>query len=612
MYTENFFEDTITPDARLNGNGKPIVQITATNILTLSNSNVFNFNYHIGSHNNIDGVLGQELTVMNTKNSISRVLNYSPGIDPSKAIGVLSLGTLQAGYPQTSEVEESRLSFFGRVNYDYDRKYLLSVTLRSEASSKFSPDNRWGYFPSASVGWRIFNENFMKNVSFLSDLKIRAGFGVTGNDKILDYQYLSSFSATSIYGLGNGSVVGYQPSLSNPNLKWETNTTRNIGFDAAFLKNRLTLTMDVYRNTGTNLLINVPVPTSVGYPPTSGASQPVQTQNIGGVTNQGLEISMTAVVMQKKDFSWNANFNISFNHNNIDRISPLQNSYLDNSGALTGQSNDYIVKVGSPVGSMYGYVTQGMYQVSDFNAVLNTSTGKYVYTLKPGVADNSSVAGQVYPGTVKFKDVSGPGGKPDGVIDANNDRTIIGSAQPKFTGGFNQTFIYKGFDASVFVNFVYGNNILNANKLEFTNSFTPDANVLSIMNDRWKYIDATGNVVTDPVALATMNAHAKLWVPSQGTGATAFALHSWAVEDGSFLRLNNVSIGYTIPGDIMRRAKISKLRIYVTGSNLGIATHYSGYDPEVNSRRSSGTTPGVDYSAYPRARSILFGMNLTF
>ncbi len=612
-YRENFFEDTITPDVRLNGQGKPIVQITTTDKITQSNSNVLTYNYTIGRHHSIDGVVGQELTVVGTKTSIARILNYSPGIDPDKAIALPTLGNYQAGYPANVETEQSRLSFFGRINYDYDKKYLLSVTMRADGSSKFAPENRWAYFPSVSAGWRIFNENFMKDVSFLSDLKLRAGVGVTGNDRIDDYRYVSQYAYTAIYGLNNTSVLGYQSTgLANPNLKWESNTTRNIGVDAAFFKNRLSLTVDVYQNTASNLLINVPIPTSTGYPPPTGATQPVQLQNIGGVTNKGIEISLSGIVMQKKDFTWNANFNIAFNKNVIDKISDVQSFYYDNSGSLTGQTADFIVKKGQPVGSMYGFVTDGMYRVDDFNATLNTSTGQYVYTLKPGVADNTSVAGAAYPGTVKFKDLSGPGGKPDGIVDANNDRTIIGNANPKFTGGFNQTFTYKGFDASVFVNFVYGNNILNANKLEFTNSFTPDANVLGIMKDRWRYIDASGNVVTDPAALATMNANAKIWIPSQGTGATAFALHSWAIEDGSFLRINNVSIGYTLPSALLSRIKISKVRFYVTGNNLAVLTSYTGYDPEVNSRRNTNTTPGVDYSAYPRARSILFGMNLTF
>ena len=207
---------------------------------------------------------------------------------------------------------------------------------------------------------------------------------------------------------------------------------------------------------------------------------------------------------------------------------------------------------------------------------------------------------------MKFKDLNG-----DGVVDAN-DRTIIGNANPKFTGGLNQTFMYKNFDASVFVNFVYGNSILNANKIEFTNSFTPDANVLSLMKDRFRYVDPTsGALVTEPNALAALNANAKIWIPSQTTGAGAFVLHSWAVEDGSFLRLNNISIGYTVPAKALRRYKISKLRFYLTANNIATATSYSGYDPEVNARRATPTTPGVDYSAYPRARTFIFGVNLS-
>ena len=600
-YKENFFEDTITPDAMLNGGGRAILQITTTTIHTTSNSNVLSFNYKIKNHHSIDGVLGHELTVLRTDAAITR-LGYVGSIaipTPTNTISGALPGTPFASYPQYTSSEAKRVSFFGRINYSYDGKYLLSLTAREDGSSKFAPVNRWALFQSASAGWRISQEKFMRNLNWLTDLKLRAGYGTTGNDRINDYQYITTFNPTSVYGLSNGSTIGYLPAgLSNAFLKWETNITRNVGFDAAFLKNRITLSLDVYRNTAENLLIAAPVPTTSGYT--------TQIQNIGAATNSGVEIAIGSTLIQKKDFTWGINFNIAFNKNVIDKLATAQNFYYDNSGSLTGQTADYIVKVGQPVGAMFGYVTTGMYQVGDFIPTYNTSTGQYTYTLRPGVPSNASIVGTAYPGTVKFKDLNG-----DGVVDAN-DRTIIGNANPKFTGGLNQTFMYKNFDASVFVNFVYGNSILNANKIEFTNSFTPDANVLSLMKDRFRYVDPTsGALVTEPNALAALNANAKIWIPSQTTGAGAFVLHSWAVEDGSFLRLNNISIGYTVPAKALRRYKISKLRFYLTANNIATATSYSGYDPEVNARRATPTTPGVDYSAYPRARTFIFGVNLS-
>ena len=598
-YEEKFFEDTITPDARLNGSGKPIYQLTTTDRRTWSNSNVITFNYKFGSHHVLDGVVGQEFTQVKTEGLINRLGQYAAGISATPVFAGTVIGTSFASYPQLTTVEARRLSMFGRINYAYDNKYLISFTLRQDGSSKFAEPNRWSSFPSASVGWRLSQEKFMRDLNFITDLKLRAGYGETGNDRINDYLYITQFLQTSVYGLNNGSTIGYLPAaLSNPYLKWESNITRNFGFDAAFFKNRLTLTFDIYKNTAQNLLIAAPVPTTSGY--TS------QLQNIGAATNKGVEIAIGSTLIQKKDFTWSVNFNIAFNKNTIDNLATRQNFYYDNSGALTGQTADYIVKVGQPVGSMFGYVTDGMYQVSDFNATYNSTLGQYTYTLKSGVPSNAGIVGTVYPGTLKFKDING-----DGVVDAN-DRTIIGNANPKFTGGMNQTFMYKNFDASIFVNFVYGNNILNANKIEFTNAFTPDANVLSLEKDRWRFTDPTnGQLVTEPNALAALNANAKVWIPSQTTGAGAFVLHSWAVEDGSFLRVNNISIGYTVPSKTLRRYNISKLRFYFTVNNLATLTNYSGYDPEVNARRTTPTTPGVDYSAYPRARTFLFGMNLT-
>lgn len=603
-YLENFFEDSATTDVRLNGaGGTAILQTTAQNIYSTTNSNTISFKYKFKRHHSLDGVLGEELTVLRT-NGLQNRLNYVGATTVPTLENTIS-GQLQgkpfASYPIPQDFEAKQLSFFGRVNYTYNGKYLLSLTLRDDGSSKFAQDNRWGLFNSVSVGWRLSQEKFMQSITnVVSDLKVRAGYGTTGNNKIANYLYLSQFYNTAVYGLSNSSSLGYYPyNLANQYLTWETNVTRNIGFDAAFFKNKISLSFDVYKNTAKNLLISAPVPTTSGYT--------TQLQNIGAATNKGIEIALGATIIKNKNFVWGANFNISFNKNVIDRLAVNQNSYLDNSGALTGQTADYIVKVGQPVGAMYGYVTDGIYMPKDFTATYNNTAGVYTYALNSNVPSDGGIIGTVYPGVLKLKDING-----DGVVDAN-DRTIIGNAQPKFTGGLNQTFQYKNFDASVFLNFVYGNKILNANKIEFTNAFTADINVLSIMKDRYKYIDpSSGAVITDPNTLTTMNTNAKIWIPSQTTGAGAFVLHSWAIEDGSFLRVNNITIGYSINSAALKKIKISKLRLYLTGNNIAKLTGYSGYDPEVNSRRTTQTTPGVDYSAYPRSRTFVFGVQVSF
>jgi hypothetical protein len=265
---------------------------------------------------------------------------------------------------------------------------------------------------------------------------------------------------------------------------------------------------------------------------------------------------------------------------------------------------------------MYGYVSDGYYTTNDFNYDPNTK----IYTLKPGVASSFNATAQMpMPGGIKYKDING-----DGIVDPGNDRTVIGNATPKFFGGFNNQVSYKNFDFSVFFNFQSGNKIYNDNKLEFSNAYTTDANLLAIMNDRWRTVDSKGNVIEGtktvngqqvvvgeaPEVLNSVNKDAKLWMPV--TSNSAFATNSWAVEDGSFIRLNNITLGYTLPSSLMKKIKVESLRLYVTASNLKVWTKYTGYDPEVNTRRSTPMTPGVDYSAYPRSRSYVFGINLNF
>jgi TonB-dependent starch-binding outer membrane protein SusC len=270
---------------------------------------------------------------------------------------------------------------------------------------------------------------------------------------------------------------------------------------------------------------------------------------------------------------------------------------------------------------MYGWVTDGFYKVSDFD--YNPSTT--IYTLKAGVPEMKVASSNTVPGALKFKDLDG-----NGVID-DKDRTIIGNPTPKFTGGLNQQFTYKSWDASIFVNFSYGNDVYNANKLEFTNAYNVTSNFLDIMSNRWKTIDANGNVIQKfqnvggklfaygaaPDVLAAANANAELWMPAglnnfgSGSGTNGFFPHSWAIEDGSFLRLNNVTVGYTLPVKSLAKAGMSKLRFYLTANNLAIITNYSGFDPEV-SVKNSGLTPGLDYSAFPKSRTFIFGVNATF
>ena len=263
-------------------------------------------------------------------------------------------------------------------------------------------------------------------------------------------------------------------------------------------------------------------------------------------------------------------------------------------------ADDYLVKVGESIGLIYGFVTDGWYKIEDFD--YNATTG--VYTLKAGIPNAAFISGTVRPGALKVKDLNG-----DGVITTDGDRTVIGNAQAKFTGGWNNQIQYKGFDFSVFLNFVYGNDVYNANDIEWTDGSFPNLNMLAKMKDRFRYVNDQGEYVTAPEALAALNANAKIWTP---TNANRFFNKSSNIEDGSFLRINNVTLGYTLPSAVTSRLRMSNLRIYGTVNNLAVFTNYSGYDPEVTARRTDPLTPGVDFAAYPRARVYVFGINASF
>ncbi len=602
------FSDSITPYAKISGAGKPIVKLDSVEAKTITNSNVLTYSIKgYKNKHNFDFLVGEETYELKTETRNSLFGKY-PTFTPVKdALSQTNLGTSFAGYPRLGKTKYTSLSFFGRINYAYKEKYLFSANMREDGASKFGVGNKWGTFPAMSFAWRVSKEKFMKKVNFINDLKFRVGFGSIGNNRIDDYLYISNYSNTGtyFYGLNNTAVNGYYPTaLANPDLRWESTVNRNFGMDITMLKKRIDLSVDYYYNTSDHLLLNVPIASSYGYA--------TQLQNIGKSSNKGIEIQLnTIIIPRKKAFSWNANFNFSSNRNLVEQLGVNQAAFFPPaSWGVSGQPTDYIAKVGSPVGSMYGLVANGFYTVNDFD--YNTSTGSY--KLKAGVVNDSAIIGVVQPGSMKFQDLNG-----DGIVDLNKDRTIIGNPTPKFTGGLSQQFTYKNWDMSVFVNFSVGNDIYNANKIEFTNGYSGNSNLLDIMKDRWKIVTPTGATAQwvsgttafgiPPDQLSALNANATIWQPLKSTGA--FTPSSWAIEDGSFLRINNVTVGYSLPVNALVKMHMSKLRFYFTTNNLAIFTNYTGYDPEVSVRKS-GLTPGLDYSAYPKSKSFIFGINASF
>lgn len=563
---------------------------------TISNSNTLQYaveNYK--DHHDFSILAGQELIDVSSKSTAFETRFFPADISAEKALANMGLGSAPTGSAQplpTSFVQPpSRIfSWFGRASYAYDDKYLVTFNLRADRSSKFSSDNGTLVFPSGSVAWRFTKEKWFANIPWLTDGKLRYGYGAVGNNRIDNLLYLQLYGVTGQYAFNHSILPGFAPSaLANPELRWEKNTTSNFGLDLSLFNNRVQFTMDVYKNTAKDLLLAVNIPPTTGYT--------TQLQNIGATSNRGVEFQLSANVLQKKSFSWTSNFNISFNRNKIESLGGVSQVTRNSGWQGSDGVDDYIVKVGEPAGLMYGFVTDGFYKVSDFNY----NAG--VYTIKPGIPVNA-VYGTPQPGSLKWKDLDG-----DGAITADKDRMVIGNANPKFTGGWNNQFTWKNFDCSVFINFVVGNDIYNANKLEWTDGAFPNLNVLNIMKDRFTNINAAGQRVTDPAELEKLNANASIWTPVR---VQRWWLHSWAVEDGTYLRFNNLTLGYTIPSKVLNKAKISSFRMYATVNNLATITNYSGFDPDVTARRTDPLTPGVDFAAYPRSRVWVFGINLSF
>lgn len=599
----------LTSTSRNEGGNLPLGEITNTNTNGFRWTNTLNYKWVPSDRHDFNFLLGQEILVLGKGfEEYNRAKYFTLGIAPQKLFATMTLGT-QDRHTTNVFAGNKTASFFGQAIYQLDRKYIFNLTARYDGSTKFAPGNQWGLFPAASFAWRVSNEDFMKDQSFFTDLKFRASYGVVGNNNIPDDLWRVLFAPTDVRPIGFGDVAQpyytYASSiLPNPDITWETTTTRNIGLDFAFLKNRITGTLDFYKNTVKDLLVESAIP------PTTGFSR--QQKNIGQTSNKGIELALNATIINKKDFQLNFNFNVGINRARIDKLDGVNEQPFNSNWAGTDLKtiDDYRLMVGSTIGLMYGYVTDGMYSVNDFQSYDPLTR---TYKLKPGVPNVGSLLGgiSVRPGVLKLKDLNG-----DSVI-TGADRQIIGSALPKATGGFGMTAGFKNFDFTATFNWVTGNDVYNTGKIAFNMLYrTTYGNMLNTSNydNRFHYIDDKGNLVTDLVELQKLNPNPQIWSPfSFGTASPVF--HSWAVEDGSFLRLNNISLGYSLPKKWISKLYMTKFRIYATVYNAFLWTKYTGYDPEVSATRSSSysqLTPGVDYSAYPKSRTYTAGINVTF
>ncbi|MEO6523744.1 MAG: TonB-dependent receptor [Mucilaginibacter sp.] len=506
--------------------------------------------------------------------------NYGFGaiLVPNESLGIDGLDQSTAITPVSLSSRWALMSFLSRATYSYRSKYLFTASFRADGSSKFASGKKWGYFPSASVAWRMSNEKFMQGLTFISDSKLRFSYGQTGNNRVSDFAYLSQINlpASVLYSFNNsiplnGAVV---TAYGNPDLKWETAIQTNLGYDLSLFNSRIDITVDLYSKTTRDLLLNAQLP----Y--TTGLSQAFK--NIGSIRNQGLEFTLNTVNVHNKTFTWGSNFNISFNRNQVIALTENQQSLLStvNVDLKLNTLPAYIATVGQPVGQMYGLIWDGVYQYSDFDV---TPQGKYV--LKNGIPNNGT---STQPGSIKYRDING-----DGVIDAK-DFTVIGRGLPISVGGFTNNFTYNGFDLNILFQWSYGNDIINANRLLFEGNAkgAKYLNQFASYADRWEPDNPSNTLFR-----------------AGGQGLINYS--SRVVEDGSYLRLKTLSLGYTIPTKILAKVSIKSLRIYASAQNLYTWTKYTGPDPEVSNRNST-LTPGYDFSAYPRAKTIVFGLNVSF
>lgn len=498
---------------------------------------------------------------------------------PNEALGIAGLDEGELTSATISKTANGLVSYLGRADYNYKSKYLLTVSFRADGSSKFPKDNRWAYFPSASAAWGFGEEKFVKNVKWISSGKLRTGIGTTGNNRVTDYAALTALQITadSGYSTGNTPGKGVVPkTLGNPKLKWETTVQTNIGLDMSFWDNRISLTADYYYKKTKDLLLNATLAPSMGFLSAY--------RNVGSVSNSGLELTIDTKNIQTKEFSWTSSFNISFNRNKVLSLNDDEPSLA--SRVNWGNFNNaypYIAIPGHPIAMFYGHIFDGVYQYTDFDKVGES------YILKDGVPNNGNAREKIQPGDIKFKDINR-----DGVVN-DYDLTIIGNPNPKHIGGFGNNFQYKNFDLNVFFQWSYGGDVLNANRIEFEGG--------------------------DPNARTSLNMFASFanrWTPENQTnelyrigGQGPAVYSSRTIEDGSFLRLKTVSLGYRLPNAWLKKINIKSLRVYASAQNLITWTRYSGPDPEV-STRPTALTPSFDWSPYPRPRTLTLGVDISF
>lgn len=539
-----------------------------------SNENTLTYTKTFPSKNKLTALIG--MSQQGTRSSFDghRAINI-----PNESLG---LSGLDEGTPIQINATSSEWvlrSYLMRVNYDFKGRFLLTFSNRYDGSSKFAEGNRWKWFPSGAFAWRFSKEKFMRNLPIVNDAKLRIGYGKVGNNRVTDYSYTSplTFSQTQIGGFAfnNTPTSGsFLASIANKNLKWETIESFNLGLDVSLLKDRISFTVDGYTKKTNDLLYN----STLSY--TRGFDNLLR--NIGSVRNSGIEITINTANIKNRNFTWTSSFNISYNRSKVLSLAQGQPSILTPvSWDNTYNTQLYMARLNQPIAQFYGFLWDGIYQYQDFDY----NPANKTYLLKDGLPTNGNSRSAIQPGDPKYKDING-----DGLADAK-DYTVIGRPEPIHIGGLSNNFSYKNFDLNVFFQWSYGNEVYNANRVVFERSANYGTNVFATYANRWTPDNPSNQYVKINRALQQYD--------------------SRVVEDASYIRLKTVSLGYNIPNSLLKKAHIKGVRLYVSGQNLYTWTKYTGYDPEV-STKNNALTPGFDYSAYPRVRTITFGANVTF
>lgn len=564
---DNFYHETTSNAYRAGG---PFGETTMARNKRWQISNTLTYQNRFKKKHNLNLMLGHE----------SAGTGYESLLGQSKDFPFENFGTDNLGLGatpskvNTTRTKSMRLSFFARGFYSYDDRYMLTATFRADASTVFSPKHKWGFFPSFAASWNMKNEAWLKDIDPISTMKLRAGWGTVGNDRITNYLSIDLYTDSKI-GMGTTTYTALTPKqIANYDLRWEGSMTTNIGLDLGFFDNRLNITLDGFVKDTKDLLIQQKLAYVTGFSS--------QWQNVGKIRNAGVELSISSINFSRRNFSWSTDFNLSFIKNTLVSLQDGTDYIARKSGFNSNfTQDDYISYVGSSLGDMYGYVFDGVYQYSDFNMLPDGTL-----QLKDGVVDLSPRGYAPVPGMTKYKDING-----DGKI-TPDDRTSIGNGYPDFYGGITNRFQFYGVDFSFLLQFSAGNDVYNAMRVFLTQSRNERTNMLAEVGDRWKPTNASNKV------------------PS-ATGYIPYDISSRFIEDASFLRLKNITLGYTLPEKWTRKIWVNKLRLYVSAQNLFCLTKYSGFDPEV-SMLSSPLTPGFDWGAYPKSRVFTMGLDIQF